>query len=348
MKIPKARKLESGNWFIQLRLGGESIPITAPTEKACILEAQTVKAEYLAGKRIKKAEEPPAPQCPTLTEAIDEYIARRDNILSPLTIRGYRVIQRNRFKTIMSRRLDDIEDSEWQSLVNREAGVCAPKTLKNSWHFIRSVVKEATGRYPPDVKLGAAAPSDSPFLNWEQITVFVDAVKDTRFAVPALLALSSLRVSEIAALDWKDVPPNPKFIRVSGAVVLDENNNKVWKPSNKTTASARNVAILIPELAAALERDRKPSGPLMTCTQNHLRRSIKKICESAGLPYVGIHGLRRSFASLAYHLRVPEQITMEMGGWDDITTMHKIYTKIAQSDITRYQTEMEKFYDRGR
>lgn len=348
MKIPKARKLESGNWFIQLRLGGESIPITAPTEKACILEAQTVKAEYLAGNRVKAVQEPPAPQCPTLTEAINEYIARRNNILSPLTIRGYRIIQKNRFKATMGRSLDVIEDSEWQTIVNLEAGECAPKTLKNAWHFIRSVVNEATGRYPPDVKLGASAPSDSPFLSWEQITVFVDAVKDTRYAVPALLALSSLRVSEIAALDWKDVPPNPKFILVSGAVVLDENNSKVRKAGNKTTASARNVAILIPELAAALERDRKPSGPLMPYSQNSLRYGIKRVCEAADLPYVGIHGLRRSFASLAYHLRVPEQITMEMGGWDDITTMHKIYTKIAQSDITRYQTEMKTFYDRGR
>ena len=54
MKVPKARKLSSGKWFIQLRLGGESIPVTAGTEKECTRQAQAVKAEYLVGKRAPK------------------------------------------------------------------------------------------------------------------------------------------------------------------------------------------------------------------------------------------------------------------------------------------------------
>jgi len=57
-----------------------------------------------------------------------------------------------------------------------------------------------------------------------------------------------------------------------------------------------------------------------------------------------VHGLRHSFASLAYHLNIPEKITMEMGGWSDPGTMHKKYTHIAKSDISRYQTAMADFY----
>lgn len=98
MKVPKARRLPSGMWFIQLRLGGESIPITTRTEKECIRQAQYAKAEYLAGKRAPKKKEP---DTPTLSESIDHYIQERKNVLSPSTIRGYRYIQRNRFKGIM-------------------------------------------------------------------------------------------------------------------------------------------------------------------------------------------------------------------------------------------------------
>lgn len=144
MKVPKARKLSSGKWFIQLRLGGESIPVTASTEKECTRQAQAVKAEYLVGKRAPKNLE--ETDSPTLNEAIDSYISARDNTLSPLTVRGYRTIQKHRFKSTLSRRLDEIPESEWQVIVNQEAALCSPKTLKNAWGFIRSVVEDATGK----------------------------------------------------------------------------------------------------------------------------------------------------------------------------------------------------------
>lgn len=341
MKVPEPRRLSSGKWFIQLRLGGESIPISDFDKKNCIQQAQLVKAEYLAGKRQRQQA---APEAPTLHEAAEAYIAKRSNTLSPVTIRGYRIIQTNRFQEEMPRKLDSIQDSEWQGILNREAGRCSPKTLKNAWGFLRSVIKDATGRYPPDVQLPAPVPPDKPFLTPEQIKVFVEAVRDTKYAVPALLALSSLRISEIEALDWKDVPPNPKFIRVAGAVVLNERNQRVRKQQNKNVTSTRNVPIMIPELAAALERDRQPAGPLMPFRQNSLRCAVQKICAENDLPNVSVHGLRHSFASLAYHLQIPEKIAMEIGGWADAGTMHKIYTHIAKSDIKRYQTAMMQFY----
>jgi len=340
MKVPKARKLKSGTWFIHLRLGGENIPVSGRTEKAVTLEAQRIKAEYLAGKRMPAKKEAPI----TLTNAIDRYIENRTNTLSPLTIRGYRIIQENRFQDEMQRPLSDIGTKEWQGIVNKEAGICSPKTLKTAWGLIRSVIKETTGEYPPEISMPLAAPTEKPFLTPDQIKVFVSAVKNTKYATPCLLALSSLRASEIEALRWENIPPNPEFIKVSGAVVLDENNQKVVKRQNKNASSSRNVPVMIPELAAALERDRQPRGPVLGCHQNSLRAAIKKICEENNLPSVGIHGLRHSFASLAYHLQVPEKIAMEIGGWSDATTMHKIYTHIARSDVSRYQNKMTDFF----
>lgn len=344
MKVPKAKKVSSGNWFIRLRLGGENVNVTAPTEKACTREAAAIKAEYLAGKRAPKPETQEAPPSPTLTQAIDDYIAVRSNKLSPLTIRGYRIIQNFRFQSTMSRPLNEIQDSEWESIVNDEAALCGAKTLKNAYAFIRSVVYAATGKKPPEVIMPVSVPNQREFLDPDQIKIFVSAVKDTKYAVPALLALSSMRISEIHALRWEDIPKNPKFIKASGAVVLDENNEYQKKKQNKNAASTRRIPIMIPELSAAIERDRKPRGPVMEISQNSLRVAIKKICEENGLPPVTVHGLRHSFASLAYHLQMPEKIAMEIGGWSDSGTMSKIYTHIAQSDMERYQTAMTEFY----
>jgi hypothetical protein len=80
MKVPAPRKLPSGSWFIQLRLGGESIPVTAATAKDCTREAAAIKAEWLARKRLPEKPEEPE-QEPTLTVSIDEYIKRKSRTL---------------------------------------------------------------------------------------------------------------------------------------------------------------------------------------------------------------------------------------------------------------------------
>ena len=105
------------------------------------------------------------------------------------------------------------------------------------------------------------------------------------------------------------------------------------------------VPVLIPELAAALDRDRQPSGPVLRFSQATLRRTADRICKNAGLPSVGLHGLRHSFASLAYHLRIPEQITMQIGGWSDYGTMRKIYTHVAARDMDTYQGALRDFFE---
>ena len=73
-------------------------------------------------------------------------------------------------------------------------------------------------------------------------------------------------------------------------------------------------------------------------------KRINEICATNGLPKVGNHGLRHSFASLAYHLQIPEKIAMEIGGWADDGTMHKIYTHLAQKDIAKRAQDFRNFF----
>ena len=346
MKVPKAKKLSSGTWFIYLRLGGEQISVTGKDEKTCIRNAQVVKAEWLAKKRLPEKPNEPA-NSPTVSELIDSYLSKKSRVLSPSTILGYQIIKRNRFQSIMQRPAAQIADKEWQQLINDESALAAPKTVSNAFRFIRTVIKHETGHEIPmhTLKLPSVPPADTAFLQPEEIPKFVEAVKDSPSAVPALLALSSLRLSEISALRWEDIPKNPEFIRVRGAVVRGADFKLVAKKQNKNASSSRNVPVLIPELAAAIERDRKPEGPVLTGRQSTLRDRIHAACQSAGITDVTIHGLRHSFASLCYHLNVPEKIVMDIGGWADLATVHKIYTHIARSDLSRYKTAISDFYN---
>jgi integrase len=343
MKVPKATLLPSKTWFIRLRLGGESIPITAATEKECTKQSQLIKAEYLAGKRAPKAAGPVAEKLPTLREAIDIYIARLDNILSPATVRGYTCIRNNRFKGVMDKPISDIDD--WQAVCNKEATFCSAKTLKNAWRFVGSAIR-ASGGAVPKVRLPQVVKKEIQWLQPEQIPVFLKALEGSKAEVPALLALSSFRRSEMCGLDWKDKPVDFKSntVTVGDVAVYDKNQKLVTKEEAKNESSQRVVPIFIPQLIAALEREKKDIGPVVRYTPNALYKKINQICEKAGLPLVGVHGLRHSFASLGFHLRMSEQEIMDIGGWSDYQTVHKIYKHLAQIDRAKAQSKMAEFY----
>jgi integrase len=340
MKVPTPKKLPSGSYHIRLRLGDETIYITKPTAKECTREAEYIKAEHRAEKRtvVKKTDLTPS-QC------IDQYLATRMNTLSPSTVRFYRTVQKHRFPQIMNKPVSSVED--WQAVVDAEAARYCAKTLSTGYGAIKTAIGAVAKLKLPDVSFGVLVPNERAFLLPEEIPLFVAEAATTKYAVPLLLALSSLRISEIQALDWKDIPEKPDFVRVRGAVVFDENNKYIKKAENKNSTSNRNVPVLIPELKSAIKRDRKPSGQVMPCTQNNLRVACRKICQRAGVTEVSPHGLRHSFASLAYHLHVPEYITMEIAGWSDEATMRKIYRHIAQSDIERYKEALGEFYESG-
>ena len=71
---------------------------------------------------------------------------------------------------------------------------------------------------------------------------------------------------------------------------------------------------------------------------------MEDVCNILGIPNVGAHGLRHSFASLAYHLGFSDLQTMEFGGWSDIQTVRGIYTHIAKIDRVKATNAMTNFY----
>lgn len=341
MKVPKAKKMSSGNYFIRLRLGGEEICITEPTEKECIRQAQFIKSEYMAGKREKKTEQ----ESITLSAACERFIERRINTLSPSTIRGYRYIVKHRFQDLMERDVYTITESDWIIACNKQSALTSPKTTKNAWAFISSVLKRELNISPPNVTLPQIPPNERPFLSAEQIQVFVEAVKGDPVEIPALLALSSMRRSEICALRWENVDLKNRLIHIQGAAVYDESDLLVQKKTNKNQSSSRTIPIMMNELHAALSAAQKPDGLVVTGYPDNIRVRINNLCRKNDLPLVGIHGLRHSFASLAKHVGMPEQLTMQIGGWSDYQTMRKIYTHISQKDADSYKNAMSDFYN---
>lgn len=340
MYVPEPKKLPSGSWNILLRLGGECISVTRSSKNECISTARRIKAEYKDGVRVPEGTRTDK----TLRQGIDAYIKARANKLSPATVRGYRIIQKNRFQNYMDKPMKGLKN--WQAIYDSEKDRLSPKTLHNSIAFLKSVYEDQTGRKVPTLDKLQVIPKERDFFDADQINVFLEAVKGRKCELPALLALSSLRCSEILALTWEKVDLKHSRILVAGAVVPDENNVYVSKQTNKTEASRRYVPIFIPQLTEALKKAPEKSEKVIAYqTESGLLRAINSVCADAGLPQVGVHGLRHSFASLCVHLGIPEETAMSIGGWSDFVTMRKIYTHISQRDRKDHVAALSAFYN---
>ena len=199
----------------------------------------------------------------------------------------------------------------------------------------------------PKVTLPPLNTNMRQWLEPEQIPKLIAAAVGTPSALPVMLALHSLRRSELLAVTWDDIDLAAGTIRASRAVVQNEDHHVVTEETNKTATSARTVRIMIPELRQSLEdvppEDR--TGRLIPYAPHYIAELVNKACARAGVPEVGTHGLRHSFASLAYHLGMSELETMELGGWADAGTMRKIYTHLSQRDKAKAQNKMRSFYE---
>lgn len=329
MKAPKARKLKSGTWFIQLRIRGQSYSVTAETKSGCETQALIKKAELMSQAK--------GDSFPTLSDAIDAYCRKRSNVLSPATIEAYTGIKKSRFQSIMDLPLNEIQDP--QSLVNEEAEKVSAKTIKNAYSLISSVCREY-GIILPSVQFPQRKKTEHLFLEPEQIPEFIRIIKGEQYELPMLLALHGLRRSEIFGLTKHDIRNG--VIHIRGGVVRDKDRNLVKNDVNKTYASQRDMPVLIKRVNVLVKQC--PTEKIYTGSEHSLYRRINKICRDNNLPEVGLHGLRHSFASLAYHLKLSELETMRLGGWSSPAVMRKIYTHLAERDKTEAVDKLKDFF----
>lgn len=338
IRLPKITILPSGSAHTMVMINGRAISITKPTEEECI-------AEYVALKYgAKKAEERSRKQQVTLSEAVQKYIdaLKQKEKTSPATIRGYESYKKNRLQSMMSANVYDTTDQQWQAAIDRDFRKLSDKYAKNVWTLFASAIEKETGRRPK-VELDPPESAERPFLEPEEVLIFVEAMKGKTAEIAALLELSSLRISEVKDIRGTDIDFKNDRIRVKGAAVYGPDGKLVHKDENKTKASARYVP-LIPPLREALEGKTLTDDYLVHMTGCGIYKQINRVCAANGLPQVGNHGLRHSFASLAYHLGIPEKIAMEIGGWEDSKVMHDIYTHLAKKDIAKRSKEFSDFF----
>ena len=330
VSIPKPRQQASGEWIGQLMVDGKRHTVKGKTIREYEAKAKALKTGIIEARDSRHM---------SLEAAVDDFIASQSNILSPSTLRSYKSLADHRFQSCMQ--WDIYEDNPWQKAINEEITRVSAKTVHNAWRLITAALR-AQNASVPTVKLPTKAKADRPWLDYKQITVFLAAIKDQPEELSALLALHSLRLSELIAVRPEDIDLNAETIRVTGTRVLNENLELVYKPIGKTSAAMRTVPIVIPRLKELLTSEVMQQQYIADTYEKRLYDHINRICRSAGLPAVGVHGLRHSFASLAYHLDWTRKSTMTVGGWTNSRVVDEIYTHNA--DLSRDIRKMKRHY----
>ena len=337
IKLPKIEQLPSGAFRTRILIGDRRHSITKDSREECI-------AEYMALKHgVVEAQEREKKGIKTLEEAVTEYIDSRRGYRSPSTIYYYERYKSNTFQSMMKQNVHEVTDDQCQKAIRREkASGRSPKYITNAWSLMASSIEAATGRRP-NVLLYPKEKNERAYLEPDEIDIFVAAIKGQPVEIPALLCLSSLRRSEMLALKWDKVDFKKKVIYVQGARVRGE-DGLADKKQNKNDSSRRTIPI-IPPLLEALKKAERKSEYVCTMTGDLTLTRVKQICQDNDITVVDLHGLRHSFASLAYHLQIPEMIAAEIGGWNDLATMHNIYTHLAQKDIEKRAKDFSDYFD---
>ena len=283
----------------------------------------------------------------TLGAAIDKYIAVRDGIISPATIRSYKSMRNFRFQSVMDEKLGNLTAKKIQAAVkldllpNENGEKLKPKTIENALGLLKSVLSEHIDIDLSKLVLPQREDYIANLLTPDEVGTLLLAIKGDEMELPLLLAVwYGLRRSEIAALEKSHFDLKNGTIAIQSARVFNENNELI-KKSTKTTKSTRVLSCpkYILEKVAFL-----PDGFILQKHPNAVYKSLQKICEKNGLTKIRLHDLRHVAASIMSALNVPDKYAMARGGWSNKKTMQGRYQHIYDTEQQRIDASIDNYY----
>lgn len=318
--MAKVEKLPSGNYRIRVydKTTGSRKSFTAPTKA----EVKLIAAEWEAGLKQRKA-----PKNLTVREAVAEYIASKENVLSPSTVRGYEIIRRNALGELGKLRITAVTEKDVQKWINDNAKRYKPKAIRNQLGLVTAALRQ--NRVTLDtlsLKLPEAPKYEPIIPNEEQIAQILNMVEGTNVELPVTIAVTTgMRQSEIAALKWSDY--DGTYLFVHAAKVPNKHNKLIEKDTTKSKASTRAIDVDA-VLKERLDRAERVSEYISTMQPNSVLKRFQQLCEQNGLPRFTMHGQRHGNASLMLAQGVPDKYAMERLGQSSPSMIKNIYQHI--------------------
>lgn len=334
----KARQLPSGNFNVVVSYYDDfdkrkQKSFTAATEAKALKKAQ----DYLDGINTVYDD------TTTLEKAMKYYIENKTGIIQPTTIRTYRILAENAFTCLHKTRLCDLRAVEIQRAISIESKRASPKYVKNAYGLFKSVLKMfevdvnlSSVKLPRVVKKEKELPDFATMFDifhGDEIELFV-----------LLAAWLSLRIGEIAGLQFRDVDEKQKLLHIRRTVIPTEDGNKL-REGCKTEKSARTLQLpdYILELIKAIPHE-NDTDPILQITSRALYGRFKRRVKRYGIEMT-FHDLRHLNASIMLMLGIPDKYAMERGGWATDNILKSVYQQTFSAERVKVDAKIDSYFN---
>lgn len=329
-----AKKTKSGMWKVRVyshtdEKGKHYKAFTAPTKQEAEQQAAKFSGDADRANRVDLS----------VYDAIAGYIRAKENVLSPSTIRGYRILERNNYSDIGTMRIRKLTTERVQLWVSQQAASVSPKTVKNAYALLASSVR----LYAPDtmwritlptiIKERRTAPSDASVA-----MLYNSATGWMKIAI-GLAAFGSLRAGEICAIQFKDIEDGTIYVHRD--MVRTQHGGWVYKEMPKTTDSVRLVDT-VPEEIFDLMGTGAPDDLAIGHTPSRIGDNFRSLCKRIGITGIRFHDLRHFYASTGAVI-MPDLYLAQRGGWGTSSPIMKtVYQHTRESESESYGREMRR------
>ncbi|MBS6475634.1 MAG: site-specific integrase [Clostridiales bacterium] len=340
-----AKKLPSGRWRCIIYIGKDENgkrkykSITGDTKK----EAEYAALEYANNAHIQAENANKL----TFAQAAAAYVAQKDAVLSPSTVKEYRRLVKRGFNHFSDLFVNDIAQTEINDLVNSWAAEgLSPKTICNRHGFVSAVL----GAYNPSLSIHTKLPqkikTDFYIPDAEQIQRIYTFVNGTDFELPFLLTSQlGLRSSEIAGLQVQHIDFKNNTVTISQAMVAAENGTAIKPPKsfagNREIPFGETVAAVLKKHCA----DKPPSDFVYPCNSNIITKRWQHILQKNDEQHFNFYALRHFFASQALLKGIPQRYIAELMGHSSEKMIETVYQHTFKNAKQNFANMMAKNSD---
>jgi integrase len=296
---------KDGRYVVRLHFGGTRIERTART----LADAQKIRDQLLRQQSLGALT---APTQITLAEWVVEWLRQREPNLRPSTLRTYRQVLQPVVALSGALRLDTLTPLALAKIFTELQRRVGRRRLQMAYTYLRCCLGTA-------VQLGilAANPLERvPRPRWEPKERPVWTPDEARrfFALAlasprrhsvllAFLLGTGLRYSEAIALRWSDIDLDRQTVSVRRALIYVDSVPILQRPKSKMSERTISLPLSIIEL---LRRLPHPDGDAPVFLnrvgrapdQNSVRKTLQELCKEASVPFIPIHSLRHTSATL--------------------------------------------------